>query len=593
MKYFFASTWPIALISILGCNLAQAQGPVVVGSALIPARNAASVPRTNSVLVSFSQPVNPGTAGSISIFSSQYRGKRSAIVSTSNSSVTLTPTASAGQSAAFKPGETVSVTVPAAVLGTSGVGAAPYVYQFTAATTGGSGNFTQLANIAVSGGGDWACEVRVGDLDGDGDLDIVTNSGADMFSRTPFGKINLLMNNGAGSFTAAAPVVVPRGPSSVALGDLDGDGDLDIVSANHGDASGSGNTVSICFNNGTGSFASPVNLIVGQSPQHVKLGDLDNDGDLDLLVDGSPTGVFSNNGSGYFTDSPVVGVPSGSISRTGSNLADMNGDGKLDIIGAGGISQNNGQGNFSLLAGTSGTYFYNDVVGDVDGDGDLDIVTVGNGGGLFGNNVVVKQNDGMGHLSTAAVLTVNTNGAAFTQVYCVALGDLDGDGDLDLAAGISNIGVGVAAWQNDGMGHFTALPTYFGNVQAMNMVPADIDGDGDLDIVASYYNGFYVSVLLNNATALPAVVSQAAGKMALYPNPSAVGEMVWMERTSLPVATAVQATIYNTLGQVVAVGNLLAGQNRTILPTAQLPAGCYNIRLQAPEVNLTQRLILN
>ncbi|WP_174805434.1 Ig-like domain-containing protein, partial [Hymenobacter sp. UV11] len=93
--------------------------------------------------VPFSQNINPGTAGTIRVFSQQYRGRRTATASTSGSSVTLTPTAGApgSPSAAFRPGETVLVSVPATVKSTGGAAAVPYVYQFTAAATGGTGSF--------------------------------------------------------------------------------------------------------------------------------------------------------------------------------------------------------------------------------------------------------------------------------------------------------------------------------------------------------------------------------------------------------------------------------------------------------------------
>ncbi|MCI1187401.1 FG-GAP-like repeat-containing protein [Hymenobacter sp. DH14] len=587
MKHFCSIT--CLLFVFLNSSLARAQGPAVVGTALSPVRNAPAVPRTASVVIPFSQPVNPATAGNIKMFSSQYRGSRTATTSTNANAATLLPTAPAGQSAAFKPGETVSVTVPATVLGTNGAGTVPYVYQFTAAATGGSGSFALNGDISVAGG-DWACEVRVGDLDGDGDLDVVTNSGSpNSFSNITVGKINVLLNNGTGSYTAAPAIVVPLGPSSVALGDIDSD--LDILSANHGNDSGNGNTVSICFNNGTGTFASPVNLIVAQSPQRIKLGDMDGDGDLDLVVNGSLTQVFFNNGSGGFSNSTAPGSPGGSITRSGSNLADMDGDGSLDLVGPGGIYRNNGQGSFTAVAGTSGGY-YNDAIGDIDGDGDLDVITVGNvNTSLFGSNVLVQKNDGTGRVAATTTLTISSTSTYPTIIPCVALGDIDGDGDLDLLAGFSNNQLGIAVWQNDGQGHFMALPSFSGNVQAMNMVLADVDGDGDLDIVASIYSGYNVKILLNTTT-LATTTARPARLVTLYPNPAASAATVQLSRAGMSTSAATQVTIYNGLGQVVAVSTLHAGQDTNTLPTAHLPAGCYMVRLQSADGNSTQRLVL-
>ncbi|WP_197076643.1 FG-GAP-like repeat-containing protein [Hymenobacter terrenus] len=449
----------LLLVILLSASLAEAQSPTVVGTALSPARNAIAAPRTAPVLVPFSQAINPATAGNIKIFSSQYGGQRTAMANTNGNTVTLVPTAPAGQSAAFKPGELLTVTVSAAVVGTSGAATAPYVYQFAAAATGGTGRFVTGAHVPVIGY-DYSSDVRVGDLDGDGDLDFVTSSGLYRSFQLIPGKINVRINDGTGNFTAAPDITVPQGPTSVALGDVDADGDLDVVSANYGGFGGAGNTVSICLNNGTGLFSSPSNIVVGPYPKRLVLGDIDGDSDLDLVIYGGTLfQVLFNNGSGNFGGAVTLAPGNTGTTEIGPALADMDGDGDLDIIGPDRLYRNNGQGAFTAVTGGMTTYYRNDVLGDVDGDGDLDLVTTARAR----NSLFITLNDGNGSSSASKVIPT---AASYTP--CVALGDLDGDGDLDLMAPVFTNNLALNVWLNDGLGNFSATPTRLGNTQAMD-----------------------------------------------------------------------------------------------------------------------------
>jgi len=240
-----------------------------------PARNARAASRSTTVGLGFSTALDPATAGNVKVFSQQYRGRRTATAALSNggSTVTLTPTvpATGSQVADFKPGETVFVTVPATVQSTGGAAATKHVYQFTAAATGGTGNFGGGSNPAVGAN---TQSVAVGD--GDGDLDLLTANG----SRN--GTVSVRLNNGSGVFSGGSDPAVGSYPYSVAVGDVDGDGDLDLLTANSGDY-----TLSVRLNNGAGTFTAPAtnpNLAVGSFPTSVALGDVDGDGDLDLLA---------------------------------------------------------------------------------------------------------------------------------------------------------------------------------------------------------------------------------------------------------------------------------------------------------------------
>ncbi|CAF1471689.1 unnamed protein product, partial [Adineta steineri] len=170
--------------------------------------------------------------------------------------------------------------------------------------------------------------VAVGDFNGDGKIDIVSaNEGAN--------NIGIFLNNGDGTF--AAQVTYDTGddsdPYAVAVGDFNGDGKIDIVSANE-DA----NNIGIFLNNGDGTFAAQVTYDTGSStyPYGVAVGDFNGDGKIDIVSTNSNAdniGIFLNNGAGRFA--PQVTYDTGSNTYPyGVAVGDFNGDGKIDIVSA-------------------------------------------------------------------------------------------------------------------------------------------------------------------------------------------------------------------------------------------------------------------
>jgi fibronectin type 3 domain-containing protein len=133
----------------------------------------------------------------------------------------------------------------------------------------GSGTFTQNSTPAV---GTHAYCIISGDLDGDGDIDLVTVNQGD-------NTVSILLNDGSGTFTQSSTPGVGSYPESATIGDLDGDGDLDLAVANEGS-----NAVSILMNNGNGTFIQSSMPSVGNQPYSVTGGDFDRDGDLDLAA---------------------------------------------------------------------------------------------------------------------------------------------------------------------------------------------------------------------------------------------------------------------------------------------------------------------
>jgi hypothetical protein len=298
-------------------------------------------------------------------------------------------------------------------------------------------------------------------------------------------------------------LAVSRWTNAVALGDLDGDGDLDAYLANGESEGGAPDTV--WLNDGSGTFPDSVRQEFIVETRSVSLGDLDGDGDLDALVGvaGSAMVVLNDGTAGFtFQPKPLMVLSSGAYSLH-PVLGDLDRDGDLDVVlgaccGAS-ISPpdfppgpvnvlrsfnmiwlNDGHGEFKVtnqrlgVLGTLGV-----ALGDLDGDGDLDIVdantrslTEGTGEPARDQPNMVWLNDGSGKFADSGQRLGEVESRA------VALGDLDGDGDLDALVG--NRGLD-AVWLNDGNAQFSDSGQTLGESDTRLVVLDDLDADGDLD----------------------------------------------------------------------------------------------------------------
>ncbi|MGI4875831.1 MAG: beta strand repeat-containing protein [Janthinobacterium lividum] len=566
MKY---SLYRFLLLSLLlgllaPPNVVQAQAPTVTRVSLVPAANAIAAPRATTVQVPFSQNIDPATAPNIKVFSPQYRGRRTATASTSGSTVTLTPTvpATGSQVADFRPGETVAVSVPATVKSTGGVAATPYVYQFVAAASGGMGTFGGTQNPSV---GALPISVTLGDLDGDGDLDLVTANNS-----TTAGTASVRFNDGTGTFSGSTDISVGKGPRGVALGDLNGDGALDLLTANL-----TGNSVSVRFNDGTGTFTgtTDVSLITSGStnpqPQSVAVGDVDGDGDLDFVTANNNGGasVRLNDGSGGFSGTTLVSLGANGGSPTAVTLGDADGDGKLDLFVASynsnyvNVRLNDGLGNFSggsdVATGSKPTSV---ALGDLNGDGALDLIAAN----YIGNTVSVRFNNGSGTFSGTTDVGVGGNPRG------VALADVDGDGDLDLLA--ASIGGSVGVRINNGSGVFSGTANPSANTP-YGLAVGDVDGDSDLDFVTSSNTATGTVSVRLNTNAVPVLTS-------LMPNSRPVGTSITLMGTSFIGATGVKfgttaATTFAVVNSTTATATVPTGAT-TGNVTITTPIGTSN-----------------
>jgi hypothetical protein len=357
------------------------------------------------------------------------------------------------ESQPFRAGETVTAWLGPELGG-------PYLWSYTTRTSRTSpGHF-------VAGSQDLsvlprAAQTAIGDLDGDGDVDLVV------------GRVDqtlLLLNAGDGTF--GEPKKIFRNGYPVAVGDVDRDGDLDLAAGGQ-----------ILLNDGHAEFMEVGLDVTGC----LTLGDLDGDGDLDCVAnsswdEGSDTlqgDVLFNDGSAGFWPGPPT--PFGFECE----LGDLDHDGDLDVVcvapvvEAAHVFLNDGHGAFTRTEQELGEVGARAIAtGDLDLDGDIDVVVTHWFGPNRSGSNQVWFNDGSGHFDEVGSIGGDSGD--------LELGDLDGDGDLDALA--SHLGPQLGGpyheariFLNDADGHFTDSGRSVGEPAFHWFELADFDGDRDLD----------------------------------------------------------------------------------------------------------------
>ncbi len=361
-----------------------------------------------------------------------------------------------------------------------------------------------------------AITAAVGDLNGDGKLDVVLaapNSGPVLFAT----------GNGDGTFNPADQVLYPLGPTTqatVTLADLNSDGKLDIV------ASG-GSGVTVLLGNGDGTFQPPmVYAVLGPfgdlgdaSYANVAVGDVNGDGHPDIVTSGGS--ILFGDGKGAFPTRRDYSLSMSAAGAASVMLADLDGDGNVDLIFGNGnpafLSGNGTDPFLIVLFGTGGGKFTGapmttvptgaEVAADFTGDGIPDLAIVTPSGIGYQVSVLPGVGDGTFQPASAVegVLYGGTPHYAFTADF-----NRDGKADLAILTGalVVFLGKGDGTF---GAPQSLAIPDFTVNY----LVTADLNGDGFPDILAVGESNIYAFLGKGDGTFSPIAGSIAASNPAL------------------------------------------------------------------------------
>jgi len=277
------------------------------------------------------------------------------------------------------------------------------------------------------------------------------------------------------------------GAASLAVADLNGDGNNDLVVSDFG---GTGDTggILVMLSNGDGTFATPVRYLSGTRSGAFVIDDFNGDKKLDIVVTSNVVITLPGNGDGTF-GSPITAT---TVSVNNIASTDIDGDGRKDLVSGGGqVLKGNGDGTFSAwstIPQISGV----PVFGDFNNDGKVDIAF--NEFGFGGVIICLGKGDG----------TFTTQPAAYATIYgsqAITATDIDGDGNLDLVIGEGNSGIygpdentgGLfTVMMGNGDGTFQAAPIYgLAGASRQSLVYApqfafgDFNGDGKVDMLTS------------------------------------------------------------------------------------------------------------
>ena len=339
---------------------------------------------------------------------------------------------------------------------------------------------------------DGACSVYAADVDGDGDLDALSASDNN-------DTVAWYENNGNGTYTPHNVTTSAIEVCSVYAVDVDGDGDADALSASYGD-----DAISWYENDGSQNFTKHdiTNTAVGAN--NVYAADVDGDGDIDALSasnDDNTVAWYENDGAQNFTKHVITNSADCAMNV---QAVDMDGDGDMDALTASygdntiAWYENDGNQNFTKrdISTTAFTAIYA-YAADMDGDGDMDALAAL---GEYGR-VVWYENNGSQYFSAR---DITTNSPYASGVYA---SDVDGDGDMD-ALSSSYADDTVSWYENDGNENFTKRDISVGAGGVIGVYAADMDGDGDIDPMSASYFSNEITLYENRTIHQSAVFPQ-------------------------------------------------------------------------------------
>lgn len=432
------------------------------------------------------------------------------------------------------------------------------------------------------------------DVDNDGDKDVlITGKGGPILT-------TLFLNDGSGNFSPSSTNPFQDVfDGDVNFFDADNDGDLDVFITGQPTAS---NSSDLYLNNGLGVFA----LAAGNNFETMMggnndVGDVDGDGDTDIIVTGQNfTGVpvtklYLNNGSGVFTaqaNSIFTNLKWGAV-----RFIDVENDGDIDLINCGQSSSgqintilytNNGNGIFSInnSSAIEGARDSDIAIGDIDGDGDKDFLICGTTGS---GTIITKL-----YLNSGAGIFAELTGTPFAPVFvgAVKLADFDNDSDLDVLVmgsmpGGGPNGVICRIYSNLGSNNYLEADSLIGAYLSSGAI-GDVNGDQKADIIYSgtqFTAPFRATRLYLNTSTILGVNEIDSQLFSVYPNPSS-----GLINVKTNIEQELEISIFNVMGSLLQKEKLIADKFQFNL---QYPDGIYFIRVKSINITETYKIVLS
>ena len=563
-------------------------------SSVYPAQNALNIPADVTIRVEFDFPIVPGSINdSTFLVAGEQSGPHSGIIRVSddwlNAEITLNKP--------FFTGELVTVTLTTELIDINGTNFSGFIWNFLVAVTNRTNaRFAEPDTIPL---GDVVGSAIMGDYNGDGFVDIAIQGAAQQF-------FAILLNDGFGNFNLNELMKISPDPwdwiSMHGYGDLDLDGDIDFVVTNFSDS-----TTILLWNDGNGFIED--STVIHDFHNRGQVLDVNADGNLDLAgagFDGETFTIRLNSGAGRFNDTLIAEVEH---RRNVHSISDLDNDGDIDVIINNEnvvvtIGLNDGEGNFQKGFVDSSYGICNGVncfvALDFNDDGLVDFASVPH----HDNLVIYKNLDSTFILTSSTELRGNRSGKILGK-------DLDGDGDVDLVtsntrgfgAMPAKVRTNIQIWLNDGDGNFSLDQTYtwedyFSRGNTISL--ADIENDGDMDLLIFsdwemwiLRNETIISVEDENSDNLPAGFSLSQN----YPNPF---NSITTINYTIPQASFVTIQIYNIQGQLIssifsgfkAPGNYKTTWDGKNNYGKELTSGIYFYVIRAGEFKETRKMLL-
>lgn len=450
----------------------------------------------------------------------------------------------------------------------------------------------------------WDGTVAAGDIDEDGDADIIL-SGRDQVDRKRL-RATLYRNNGRAGFTPienAAFVGLDLGACRFV--DMDNDGDLDLWIT--GRDSKPQHVAYLYLNDGTGAFTMANNMPLDGASGEAVCFDVDNDGDVDLLMTGSngpnstaATILYRNDGAGGFTRDNTIGIKpltGGSI-----GLIDVDADDDTDMLISGKddrdsvytlLYENNGAGIFTEVPNTPfvGVWFRGDIaVDDTDDDGDLDVIINGETASAAQSSTHLYLNNGSGSFTLAkdvALPIVKWGETIFN--------DFDGDSKQDLLiSGFDDTAFTVTLLRKTGPNAYTPAATLVSNAMLptfhTSCAIADFDGDAKPDILvtATFFDPlFFLTNQASVGVADNLTEPVKDREVTVWPNPATDAVTV-----NCPNARLRHVEVYNLAGTRVYSSDIIGNTTTTVISMRGYGPGIYSVVLTTEQSRIARMVVV-